>query len=51
MNPPGMFTRLTAALQAPSANLSWLQLGAASIFVLTVALMWRQVTLIIMREI
>lgn len=37
-------------LKAPSANMSWTQLAGATVFVIVVAVMWRQVTLFIMRE-
>lgn len=45
-----MLTKIFGSLQAPAA-LSWPQLAAATVVVLTVALLWRQVTLFIMREI
>ncbi len=46
----GLVTRIGAALKAPSDNMTWLQLGAATIFVVAVLFMWRQVTLAIMEE-
>jgi hypothetical protein len=39
-----------AAVAAPSAGMTWPQLGLAVIFVLIVALAWRQVTHFIMGE-
>lgn len=41
---------MLASLKAPSQSMTWTQLAAAVVFVLVVALMWRQVTLYIMRE-
>lgn len=46
----GLVSRIGAAIKAPSDNMSWLQLGAATVFVIVVAIMWRQVTLAIMQE-
>jgi hypothetical protein len=46
-----MVTRIASALAQPGNGMSWAQLGAATVFVIAVALMWRQVTLYIMREI
>lgn len=45
-----MLSRLATALNHPSENMTWTQLAAATVFVVVVALMWRQVTLMIMRE-
>jgi hypothetical protein len=39
------------ALKAPATGLTWLQLAAATVFVIVVAFMWRQVTHFIMGEI
>lgn len=47
----GLVTRIGAALKAPSDTMSWTQLAAATVFVAVVIVMWRQVTLYIMREI
>ena len=46
-----MLSNILASLKSPAPNLSWTQLGAATIFVLVVVVMWRQVTLFIMDEI
>jgi hypothetical protein len=46
-----MLSRVFSSLSAPSGGMSWKQLAAATVFVITVALLWRQVTLFIMREI
>lgn len=45
-----MLGRMREALKQPGATMSWTQLAGVTIFVLTVALLWRQVTLYIMRE-
>lgn len=47
----GLVTRIGNALTRPSDGMSWTQLAAATVLVLTVAVAWRQVTLFIMREI
>jgi hypothetical protein len=48
----GFVTRTAAALQTPfGSDTSWTQLGAVVVFVLTIALMWRQVVLFIVQEI
>jgi hypothetical protein len=47
----GLVGRIGAALKTPSDRMSWLQLAAATVFVIVVAVAWRQVTLYIMREI
>jgi len=39
----GMLSRVSAALSRPSDTMSWGQLAAAAVFVVTVLLMWRQV--------
>jgi hypothetical protein len=44
-------SHLRSSLTAPSKSMSWTQLAGATIFVMVVAVAWRQVTLIIMREI
>ena len=46
-----MLGNLMDSLAAPSKSMTWTQLGAATIFVIAVAVAWRQVTLYIMREI
>lgn len=46
----GYLTQVGTALKSPSANMSWLQLGAAVGFVMVAAVAWRQVTLMIMNE-
>lgn len=46
-----MLSNITKSLQAPSQSMTWTQLAGATVFVITVALLWRQVTLYIMREI
>jgi hypothetical protein len=48
--PDGYLTTVKKALQAPSENMTWTQLALATGFVLIVAIAWRQVTLMIMRE-
>lgn len=46
-----MLDKISSNLQAPSSGMSWAQLAGATVFVIVVALAWRQVTLFIMREI
>ena len=46
-----MWPSLKAAVRAPSSGMSWTQVAAVVIFVLAVLFAWRQVTLLIMREI
>jgi hypothetical protein len=46
-----MWGDMMDTLSRPSGSMSWIQLGAATIFVLVVAVAWRQVTLYITREI
>jgi hypothetical protein len=46
-----MLSRFVASLNAPSKNMTWTQLAGATVFVIVIALMWRQVTHYIMREI
>lgn len=46
-----MLGRMMTSLSAPSGGMTWTQLAAATIFVLTVIIAWRQVTFFIMREI
>ena len=43
-------TSLGTTLAAPSKNFTWTQLAGMTVFVLVVAVAWRQVTLMIMRE-
>ena len=45
-----MLSHMMDALKAPSANMSWVQLGAATIFVVVVLILWRQVVLYIAEE-
>jgi len=46
----GFLSDVNAALAAPSKSMSWSQLALATVFVLIVAVAWRQVTLMIMNE-
>lgn len=46
-----MLSEMMERLKSPTANMSWTQLAGATVFVIVVALMWRQVTLFIMKEI
>lgn len=46
-----MLGRMMDAIHAPSKSTTWTQLAAATVFVLMVAVAWRQVTLYVMREI
>jgi len=39
----GMLSRIGASLAQPSQGMTWMQLAAASVFVVTVLIMWRQV--------
>lgn len=39
----GMLSRVAASLSQPSQTMTWRQLAAASVFVVTVLVMWRQV--------
>ena len=45
-----MLSEMMDRLKSPTSGMTWTQLGAATIFVIVVALMWRQVTLFIMKE-
>jgi hypothetical protein len=45
-----MLTDAFNRLKSPTANMTWTQLAGATVFVIVVALMWRQVTLFIMKE-
>lgn len=48
---PGMFTSIGNALQTPfSSAMTWTQLAAVIVFIMLVALAWRQVTLFIGQE-
>ena len=47
----GFFSSLTSSLAAPSKSMTWLQLAAATGFVLVVAVAWRQVLAMIRNEI
>lgn len=46
-----MFGEMMDRLKSPTSNMTWTQLAGATVFVIVVALMWRQVTLFIMKEI
>jgi hypothetical protein len=46
-----MLSKLMDSLSEPSKSMTWTQLAGAVVFVITVALIWRQVVLYIMREI
>jgi hypothetical protein len=46
-----MLGKMIDGLKTPSQSMTWQQLAATTVFVLTVAIAWRQVTLYIMREI
>lgn len=46
----GYLSGVGMSLSAPSQDMTWTQLAAATVFVLVVAVAWRQVTLMIMRE-
>ena len=46
----GLTSRIGAALRRPSDTMSWPQLAAATVAVLCVAVLWRQVTRHIMGE-
>lgn len=45
-----MLSDMMDRLKSPTSGMTWTQLAGATIFVIVVALMWRQVTLFIMRE-
>lgn len=45
-----MLSKIFESLSSPGGGLTWTQLAGATIFVITVAIMWRQVTFFIMRE-
>lgn len=46
-----MLPRVTSALSAPTSHMTWTQLAGATVFVIVVAVAWRQVVHFIMREI
>lgn len=46
-----MLSEMMDRLKSPTASMTWTQLAGATVFVIVVALMWRQVTLFIMKEI
>lgn len=46
----GYFTQIGATLSRPSQSMTWSQLAAATMFVLVVIIAWRQVTLMLLRE-
>ena len=45
-----MFGDIIESLHRPAAGITWTQLAAATVFVLVVAVAWRQVVFYIMRE-
>lgn len=45
-----MLGNVMDSLGRPSNSMSWTQLAAATVFVLVVAVGWRQITFYIMRE-
>jgi hypothetical protein len=45
-----MLGKIMDSVHAPAPGMTWTQLGAATVFVIVVAVAWRQVTLYIMRE-
>jgi len=47
----GYLTSVGAALKSPGQDFTWTQLAAATVFVLVVAVAWRQVVHMIVREI
>lgn len=46
-----MLLEIASRLKNPTQNMTWLQLAAATAFVITVAVMWRQIVLYIAREV
>lgn len=46
-----MLGKIMDSLHAPSKSMTWTQLAGATVFVIVVAIAWRQVTLYIVREI
>jgi hypothetical protein len=46
-----MLSKIASSLSSPSKTMTWTQLAGATVFVIVVALAWRQVTFYIMREI
>lgn len=47
----GFFSQVGTALKTPfSGSMSWAQLGVVVLFILTVALAWRQVVVLIANE-
>lgn len=45
-----MLTDMMDRLKSPTSSMTWTQLAGATVFVIIVAFMWRQVTLFIMKE-
>lgn len=45
-----MLGSIMDTLRRPGGSMTWTQLGAATVFVITVAIAWRQITFYIMRE-
>jgi hypothetical protein len=43
MSDEGYLTSIGTSLRAPSQSLSWTQLAAATVFVMVVAIAWRQI--------
>jgi len=49
---PGLISRIGTALDTPfSSSMTWTQLAAVVVFIMCVALAWRQVVLFIAQEI
>jgi hypothetical protein len=46
----GYFSQIGATLSRPSQSMTWSQLAASTVFVLIVLIAWRQVTLMLLRE-
>lgn len=46
-----MLGRVMDSLARPSSGMSWIQLAGATVFVIVVAVGWRQVTLLVKGEI
>lgn len=46
-----MLSEMMDRLKSPTSNMTWTQLAGVTVFVIVVAVMWRQVVQFIMREI
>lgn len=46
-----MLGKVMDSLSRPSSGMSWVQLAGATVFVIVVAVAWRQVTLLVKGEI